>query len=172
MRPEKCFRLFLLPVLCLGLAACSGSLFKNFGRILPSAEVDRDIEEGVARPEIRYYVSGPDVYPNALIGLRRDYRLDPETLWKEVVMTPEKLREIVGLMKARGREYGRFPQGFDLLDPVGKMIGFWYSVSSARTFLKFEEDRTVMILTPKLDTYEESDRPDSGGLAPDRTFKQ
>jgi hypothetical protein len=168
MKPEKCFGLFLLLILCLGVLSCSGSLFRNYGRILSGDDADRDLEGGVVHTEISYFISGSDLYPNALMGLNRDYRLDRETLWKEVAMTPGKLREIVGFMKAKAREYGQYPHGFDLLDTGGKKIGFWYSIMKARTFLRFEEDGTVMILTPKLETYEELEGSDSGGLWPGR----
>lgn len=154
MRSVKNVGLCVLLLLCLGVLSCSGSLFRNYGQILPGGEVTRDLERGVFHPELRYYTSGSDLYPNALIGLHRDYRLDPETLWKEVSMTPGKLREIVGFMKAKAFEYGQFPYEFELLDTGGKKIGFWYSLLKARTFLRFEEDGTVMIQTPDLDTYE------------------
>lgn len=146
--------LVLIALLGLTVLSCSGSLFRNYGSILPSEEADRDIEAGIVRPEIRYYTSGSDLYPNALIGLHRDYRLDRETLWKEVAMTPEKLREIVGFMKAKAREFHQYPYGFDLREPGGKKIGFWYSILLARTFIRLEEDGAVMILTPELDTFE------------------
>ncbi|MCG2740941.1 MAG: hypothetical protein L6300_12010 [Syntrophaceae bacterium] len=154
MRSVKNVGLCVLLLLCLGVLSCSGSLFRNYGQILPGGEVTRDLERGVFHPELRYYTSGSDLYPNALIGLHRDYRLDPETLWKEVSMTPGKLREIVGFMKAKAFEYGQFPYEFELLDTGGKKIGFWYSLLTARTFLRFEQDGTVMIQTPDLDTYE------------------
>jgi hypothetical protein len=162
MRLRKILVFGVLLLLCLGVLSCSGSLFRNYGRILPSGEVTRDLESSVVRPELRYYTSGSDLYPNAFIGLHRDYRLDPGTLWKEVAMTPEKLREIVGYMKTKAFEHNQFPHGFDLLDTGGKKIGFWYSILNARTFLRFEEDGTVMILTPKLDTYEELDSKADG----------
>lgn len=161
MRPRKVLVLIVLLFLGLNIAACSGSLFRNYGRILPGEDVERDLDAGVVRPEIRYYKSGPDLYPNALIGLHRDYRLDRETLWKEVAMTPAKLRETIGFMKAKAREFGQFPHGFDLIDTGGRKIGFWYSIFTARTFLRFEEDGTVMILTPELETFEKLEYKDS-----------
>ncbi len=160
MRSVKNVGLCVLLLLCLGVLSCSGSLFRNYGQILPGGEVTRDLERGVFHPELRYYTSGSDLYPNALIGLHRDYRLDPETLWKEVAMTPGKLREIVGFMKAKAREFGQFPRGFDLIDTGGKKIGFWYSILTARTFLRFEEDGTVMLPTPELETYEKLESKD------------
>lgn len=144
----------MILILSLGLLSCSGSLFQNYGRILPSGEAARNLENGVVFPELRYYISGSDLYPNAFIGLHRDYQLDRETLWKEVAITPGKLREIVGFMKAKAFEYRQFQHGFDLIDTRGQKIGFWYSILAARTFLRFEEDGTVTIVTPDLDTYE------------------
>jgi hypothetical protein len=161
MRLKKILVLSMLLLLGLNVIACSGSLFRNYGRILPSEETDRDLEGNVFHPEIRYYISGSDLYPNALMGLHRDYRLDRETLWKEVAMTPGKLREIVGFMKAKAHEFGLFPHGFDLIDTGGKKIGFWYSIFTARTFLRFEEDGTVMILTPELETFFKLEYKDS-----------
>lgn len=158
---KKILVLSVLLLLGLNVIACSGSLFRNYGRILPSEEVDRDLEGNVVHPEIRYYISGSDLYPNALMGLHRDYRLDRETLWKEVAMTPGKLREIVGFMKAKAYEFRQFPRGFDLIDTGSKKIGFWYSIFTARTFLRFEEDGTVMILTPALETFFKLEYKDS-----------
>jgi hypothetical protein len=161
MRLRRILVVSVLLLLGLNFIACSGSLFRNYGRILPSEEADRDMEGGVFRPEIRYYISGSDLYPNALIGLHRDYRLNPETLWKEVAMTPGKLREIVGFMKTRAYEFRQFPRGFDLIDTEGKKVGFWYSIFTARTFIRFEEDGTVMIVTPELDTFDRLEYKDS-----------
>ena len=154
MRLRRVLILSVLLLMGLYIVACSGSLFRNYGQILANQEVDRDLEGNVVHPEFRYYISGSDLYPNAFIGLHRDYRLDRETLWKEVAMTTAKLREIVGFMKTKAYGFHQFPRGFDLIDTGGKKIGFWYSIFTARTFLRFEEDGTVMILTPELDTYD------------------
>lgn len=154
MRLGKYFVWGVVLLLCLSLIACSGSLFRNYGRILPSDEADRDMEGGVFHPELRYYTSGSDLYPNALIGLHRDYRLHKDTLWKEVAMSPEKLRETVRYMKARAYQFRQFPHGFDLIDRQGQKIGFWYSVTSATTFMRTEEDGSMMVLTPELDTFD------------------
>jgi hypothetical protein len=161
MRLRGILVLSVLLLLCLNLIACSGSLFRNYGRILPSDEAERDMDGSVFRPELRYYTSGSDLYPNALIGLHLDYHINRDTLWKEVAMSPDKLREIVGFMKAKAYEFRQFPHGFDLIDTGGKKIGFWYSIVTARTFLRFEEDGTVMILTPELDTFEKLEYKDT-----------
>ncbi len=39
-------------------------------------------------------------------------------------------------------------------DDKGRPIGVWYSILTARTFLRMQENGTVRIDTPELDTYE------------------
>lgn len=147
---------FLIPaiLLCLAAVACAGPLFRNYGRIVPSEEMTAAFESRRVDPGLRYYISGSNLYPNALMGLRRDCRLDPETLWKEVEMTPILMKEIVWFMQAKASEYRQFQYGFEIYDNKGRPIGVWYSILSARTFIRMQEDGTVRIDTPDLETYE------------------
>jgi hypothetical protein len=152
MKPAPITRLFPVLFLCLTLASCTG-LFKNYGQINPSSETTGAFEKYMVNPQYRYYISGSDLYPNALMGLHRDYRLDPSTLWKEVEMTPERMKETVLHMKTKAFELMQFPHGFDILDNNGRPIGVWYSILTARTYVRMEDNGTVMIDTPELETY-------------------
>jgi hypothetical protein len=142
-------------MLMVGLTAiaCAGGAFGNYGRIDPSGEATLAFERYSVDPTYRYYISGSDVYPNALIGLSRDYHLDPKTLWKEVEMTPKLMKELVDQMKARTSQLMQFPQGFNLVDDQGRVIGVWYSIITARTFVQMKKEGIVRIDTPDLDTY-------------------
>lgn len=140
-------------LLCLALAACAGLSQKGYGRIDPCMETTATFESYRVNPQYRYYISGSEVHPNALMGLRRDYRLDPKALWKEVQMTPEKMKRTVEGMKTKAWEYRESPRGFDLFDDQGRPIGVWYSIFTARTFVRMGEDGTVRIDTPDLETY-------------------
>ncbi len=151
--PRRRFAILAIGV-CLAAAACAGPLFRNYGRIDPDEGISRMLESHQVDPELRFYISGSDLYPNALLGLRRDLRLDPRTLWKKVAMDPAILKEIVGNMKAKASEYRQFPYGFAIRDDKGERIGVWYSILTARTFIRMQEDGTVRIDTPDLDTYE------------------
>jgi hypothetical protein len=153
MKPIPVTRLFPVLLLCLALAACTG-LFTNYGRIDPSVEANDAFEHYRINPQYRYYISGSELYPNALMGLERSYRLDPETLWKEVEMTPKKMKELVEGMKAKAFQVGAYPAGFDLLDNQGRPMGGWFSIFQARTFLRIGEDGTVRIDTPDPGTYD------------------
>jgi hypothetical protein len=151
--------LFCLLVMAgLTIIACAGRLAGTYGLIDPSSEATLAFDSYSVNPTYRYYISGSDVYPNALIGLSRDYHLDPETLWKEVEMTPNLMKEIVDHMKARASQLMQFPQGFNLVDDKGRVIGSWYSIITARTFVQMKKDGIVSIETPDINTYDKFER--------------
>lgn len=159
MQTRSLNRFFWLLMLCVGLVACSGLQFRNYGAITPDSLAAKAFETYQVRSDYRYYASGAHVAPNALMGLHRNYRLNPQTLWREVPgMTPEKMKDLVENMKTRAAQVGQFQHGFALTDPQGKPIGIWYSMLEARTSLNISDDGTVRIDTPPLDTYERYER--------------
>jgi hypothetical protein len=154
MNIKKIRRLCLVLILCAGAAGCA-SLFRNYGAINPNSEVTKAFEGYEVKGDFRYYVSGALMYPNALMGLHKDYRLDPRTLWREVRgMTTARMTEIVDHMKTKASQRNMVLFGFEMSDNKGRPIGVWYSVLWARTFLRMNEDGTVRIDTPELDVYE------------------
>jgi len=163
---SACF--YLLLMACLSTTACTGQIFRNYGRINFSNETTMAFESHSINTDFRYYTSGPDIYyPNAIIGLHRNYRIDTQDLWKEVEMTPEVMQNIVRNMKEKSSTRQLFLYGFELVDPKGQPIGVWYSIQTARTCLQMKHDGTVRIDTPDLDTYEQLNGetgwvPDSG----------
>ena len=140
-------------VMCLGTAACSGALFKAYGRIDPSTEVTVEVEGYHVNPDYRYYISGPDLNPNALMGLDKKYPLDPSASWREVEMSTAKMKEIVNGMKTKAFEHRMFQHGFVIFDNNGRPIGLWYSILEGRTFVRMNEDGTVRIASPDLELF-------------------
>jgi hypothetical protein len=134
--------------------ACKSSLTKNYGKI----SLDRDASKAFAsyqvNPRYNYYISGSDVYPNAIMGLDKAYKLEPD-LWKQVDMTPQKLRELVIDMqsKVRSLDIRLALHGFAIFDDKGKQIGVWYSILAATTSLMMKDDDTVVVITPDIGTY-------------------
>ena len=59
-------------------------------------------------------------------------------------------------MKFRVMEFFETPYGFDILDNDGNDIGDWYSIFSATTIVKIGKDRSIIIITPDIDTYKEN----------------
>jgi hypothetical protein len=146
-----CFTLLLAA--CLGTAACTHQLFRDFGRISFSSETTRAFETYSINEDFNYYISGPDTYPSAIIGLHRDYRIDPQSLWKRVEMTPEMMQKIVSSMKENSSARLHFLYGYELLGPKGQPVGVWYSIQTARTCLQMKDEVTVRLDTPDIDTY-------------------
>ena len=153
MEMRRCVCGCLFMALCLSVLACAG-MFANYGRFNPSDEVYQAFVTFQVNKDFRYYISGSDLHPNAFMGLSRSYQLDPRTLWREVQMTPEKMKEIVEGMNAKASSQREYLKGFDLLDNNGRPIGVWYSLMRAQTFVRAQEDGTVRIDTPDLQTWE------------------
>lgn len=149
---------YLLLVLCLAVTACTGQVFKNYGRIDASNEATAAFQRYEVNPNYRYYISGSDLHPNALIGLDKKHRIDPRTLWREVEMTPVRMKEIVDQMGVRAARYFDQQYGFEMRDPEGRQLGLWYSILYATTFVRMNDDGTVWINTPDPDTYKELQR--------------
>ena len=160
-RSTFCLVSFSILILFTG---CAGSFFMNYGKISPDMAVTNAFETYQINTEYDYYISGSDVYPHAIIGLDKAYILDSD-LWKKVEMTPKKLRELVTDMKDKATtvNYGMPLYGFTMFDDKGNKIGVWYSILEAKTFVKMKDNRTVIIYTPDIDTY---DKYDSNRFAP------
>ena len=131
---------------------CAGLLNGNYGKIVPDGNVMHAFESYQVNPDLNYYISGSDVYPNAIMGIDKRYSLN-STLWKKVEFTPQTLKSLVDDMKAKVSEINQTLHGFTILDTKGNDIGNWYSILSARTTVKIE-DHSVVISTPDLDTYD------------------
>ena len=153
MQTRRCVRVCLFVALCVSVVACAG-MFANYGRFTPSDEVYKAFTTYQVNKDYRYYISGPDLNPTALMGLDRSCRLDPATTWREVQMTPERMKEIVEGMNTKASTQHEYHKGFELSDNNGRPIGVWYSLLRARTFVRIKEDGTVRIDSPDLDTYE------------------
>ncbi len=153
MKAGRSVCLCLLLAVCLSALACAG-MFRNYGRINPSDEVSNAFATFQVNKDYRYYISGPDLNPTALMGLDKSYRLDPETTWREVQMTPERMKELVEGMDTKAGMQHESQRGFQLLDNSGRPIGVWYSLIRARTFVLMRDNGTVRIDSPDLDTYE------------------
>ena len=136
-----------------GMISCA-ALLQDYGGISPSETAKGDFERFAVNGSFRYYVSGSDLYPNAILGLRTEERLDPKTLWREVVMTPVAMKDFVEGMNTRAFNLGLYLYGFELTVPDGRPVGVWYSIPQARTMLRVNADGTLWIETPDIDTWE------------------
>ena len=135
-----------LGALVLILAAVFSSCSANYGRLRLSKEVDKTFEDAVILPDHKYYYSGGDTRPRAILAIHNSYELQT-SLWKEVDLDPEQLRKwILFMTEFRGYNFRTF--GSRVLDPEGKQVGIWYSAWN-RTPVKMLGENKVAVYPPQ-----------------------
>ena len=145
-----------LAALCflLWFAAGCATMSANHGSIVLDPAAERDFATFRLDPNMNYYYSGPDYYPNALMGLKKEYVLDND-LWKPLEPNPALFRDKIRSMQDAARLHGTFQHGFAIKDPQGKTIGVWYSILQVKTMVvTMGEENKVMVYTPELDIYQ------------------
>ena len=153
---NKYGKILFCVIVCAVLISCAAGtvgITKNWGKIVPDSEVTNSFETYQVSPNFNYYISGSDVYPNAILGLNKAYTLESD-LWKKIEMTPAKLQELVTDMRSKAMGLGQGQFGFAVLDNQGKQIGVWYSLLTATAPVHMKEDKKVIIYTPDQNTYE------------------
>jgi len=137
------------------VTSCSmhGGFSGRYGGIAPNREATKSFESYSVSSDLNYYISGPDLYPNAIIGIDRRHVLVSD-LWKKREFTPDELKILVRNMQSKAWEYGSMMHGFNVLDDRGNDIGDMYSILSVIITVKMVDENKVIIYTPPLDTYE------------------
>lgn len=151
MRNCKMIFAYMLAVTLIGFfMGCTGALFKNYGSFQPSAIATENFEKFIVNNDYNYFLSGSDVYPVAIFGLKKDYIIDSdENLWKKIDQKQEVMSDLVSHMQTRLRDCCRqSPHGFDILDNNGNKIGEWYSMLDLIIAIKIKEDKKVVIYPP------------------------
>jgi hypothetical protein len=141
--------LAILSVLILGCTSYGGS-------IVPDGKVTRDFAAMQMAPGLNYYYSGPDAAPNAIVGLKRQYVIEPD-LWKRV--TDEKtFRDQIDGMQRMAEQIGTRQYGFTITDDKGADIGVFYSLLEGRTYVKMGPGNEVIVGQPDLLLYERNEQ--------------
>jgi hypothetical protein len=153
MRKIRNVQTVLICFLVMMLSSCAGLWPNRVGRIVPDPEAALTFEKKQCGAEYQYYYSGSELYPSALMGIRKDIRLEDDTLWKKVDMTPERCLDMVSHIQTRALGLSLFPYGFVIQDDQGKRIGIWYSILTATTPVWMKDNHTAVIHTPPVDTY-------------------
>lgn len=110
-------------ILCILFCGCAGA-FQNYGKFVPDDATEDMFLSYQPSPDYRYYYSGPDAEPNAILGVDKKYNL-VTSLWKPVDLTPAQLKSWVELMENGGPSLP--PPGQALLDGQGNQVGVWLS---------------------------------------------
>ena len=153
---SKC-KMLIRNLLILGLAGffsgCMGTLLKDTGSLKPSSAATIHFEKFAINNDYNYFLTGSDVYPVAIFGLRKSYEIDSDKdLWKEIEPKQEIISGLVSNMQMRLLDCClQKAHGFDILDHQGQKIGEWYSMMGLISGITMREKGKVVIYPP-LDT--------------------
>lgn len=125
----------------------------HYGSLRPNGKVTERFEMYEVNPDLIYYISGPDDYPHAIIGVDRERALY-STAWKKRELTSEMLKILVTNMESKTSQMNALLHGCDILDNSGHYIGDWFSVVGIHTAIKIGKDNRVNIYPPPSDVYE------------------
>ncbi len=118
--------------------------FANYGRLKLSADVQHAFENFQAFKNHRYFYSGRENKPSAIIGIHRDYRFESK-YWTEVDLQKTSLKKLVNRLYPL--DYSPL-YGYHILDPNGKKAGIWFS-QFAHTTIRLENDNRLVVVTPE-----------------------
>jgi hypothetical protein len=136
-------------LLAVSLAGCAG----RYGGFVYDEAVDQVFEDLTVLPDHRYYFSGPESRPDAVIAIDERYTLSSQ-LWKPVEATEAQLKRWVDNPSRRAHYYP-YTYGRYILDDAGNRIGLWYSFHDWRAFafVKMLDSTTVQVSTPLEEGY-------------------
>ena len=120
----------------------------RYGSLRPSPETESAYLSFQVDPGMRYYLSGPDLHPNAIIGIRKAWTLESD-LWKPLDLDPKKLHELIFNIKSYGMGAGIMPSGYEIFDDgKGKKIGDWFSLPGQNITVWLKGENRVELSTP------------------------
>jgi len=127
-----------LALLMLLATGCMG----GYGRFATNTQVGQAFRSGEAQSGYRYYYTGRDSMPYAIIGIDSTYSV-PSRYWIPFEPEPQKLSKMSDNMYGK---MGYAPTGAHILDPAGSIIGVWFSSLYTSSVRVDAQRRTVEIL--------------------------
>lgn len=150
---------FAMPVLALTLflamsgAGCAG----RYGSLRFDTGVMKTFEAAQVLPGHRYYTTGSETDPAAIVALLEGRPL--RGAWREIAATPALLKSLADTMRS-SRLAG--PDGAAILDDKGARIGVWYPYHKYPAPPKLLDDGGVELLPPAVPS--DGDGPARPGL--------
>lgn len=120
----------------------------HYGRLSASQTVKMQFENYEVLPDHRYYYSGSEARPRAVIGVHEATVLQSD-LWVPVELTSDRLRGWVDYFGPNAKHF-QGNNGAAILTEDGRKIGVWYAFIDWRDWaaVKMIDANTVSITTP------------------------
>ncbi len=127
----------------LSLYGCTG----HYGRLQPSSAVTAIFKADRVMPGHKYYYTGPDGWPDAIIAVEEGFTLVSD-MWTAFDPSPQRLRNLTDYAQTHyGMNARYFPYGYIILAPDGRKIGVWYSIWDWTT-VEMRSEHEVVIYPP------------------------
>ncbi len=127
----------------------------RYGRTRPNSSVAEAFEGFRVDPDLNYYSSGSDVYPNAILGIEKTWKLESD-LWKNRKLNSRNMKELVQNMQSSASETNSMLDGFDIADNRGRRIGNGYSIWGLTLVVEVTGENKVFVSTPPQGIYQHS----------------
>ncbi len=145
-------------VLLVVIGGCAGSGY--YGRLQRNRDADQIFKTYQVLPDHKYYFTGPDGRPDAIMGIQDKYTLET-TQWTLFSPTGNTLaRGIDAINFHHGTRVRYYPYGFFILDPEGNRLGIWYSIWDWTTIIVKEDNRIEVFPPAKKDPFGNGDKPE------------
>ena len=118
-------------------AGCAGT----YGSLKRDAEVQQAFESNQVPGDYTYYYYGFDTRPYVIFGIEPKYEMNSK-MWREATPDTDDFKEMVRWI---WEDYGYYKFGADILDPLGKKVGVFYS-AIPQTSVKFVNDNQIMVM--------------------------
>lgn len=119
----------------------------HYGKIKPQTDVAENYKNFRLNPNLRYYTSGSDIYPQVIMGIDKTWTLESE-LWRERDLSAQNLADLVLNMQTRAVETGVSLHSFDIFDHRGIKIGNCFSSLMLSMPVKIKDERKVIVFPP------------------------
>ncbi len=143
--------------LCLIIFSATVGCSGKYGRLQRNRDVDQVFKTYRVLPGHRYYYTGPEGRPDAIMGIQNEYTLET-TQWTQFKASVETLKKWVDSINFHhSTDVRYYPYGFFILDPAGTRLGIWYSIWNWTTVI-VKEDKRIQVFPPaKKDFFENGD---------------
>jgi hypothetical protein len=135
---------WIVAIVFLTAAGLTGCL-QSYGRLKTNPAVTQAFQEYRMLDDYRYYYSGRENVPTAIIGVDPKYGFESE-LWRPIESTSDALKKMV----ERVPEFGYGARGADILTPKGDVAGVWFS-RTTQSVVRLENNQ--LIVYPPHDVY-------------------
>lgn len=149
-------------LLVLASSGCA-TLSRNYGTFVANEAVARGFQKYQVEPDTNYYYSGSELYPNVIMGLKKEYTLDND-LWKTLKPDSELFKKYIYNMEYLARDRNQLLYGFVMKSPDGRTLGIWYSPLNIKMSVKMGENNAVIVFTPDQHQGDENDESRGDGM--------